>query len=158
MLGASLSRLSVSCLLWNVKKGGSAAHQGLAFCDALFKIERDLHDVTSEERFAGRQERSKPLLEQFHAWLDMMSERTLPKSALGSAITYCRKQWRKLLGFLLDGRLELDNNRSERSIKPFVIGRKTGSSPMHSVGLAPAPSYIASLRLLRKMDSTHSDI
>ena len=48
----------------------------------------------------------------------------LPKSALGGAITYCRNQWPKLLGFLLDGRLELDNNRSERSIKPFVIGRK----------------------------------
>lgn len=50
--------------------------------------------------------------------------KVLPKSALGQAIKYCRSQWEKLEGFLLDGRLEIDNNRSERSIKPFVIGRK----------------------------------
>lgn len=39
-------------------------------------------------------------------------------------LTYCRNQWDKLAVFLTDGRLELDNNRGERSIKPFVIGRK----------------------------------
>lgn len=48
----------------------------------------------------------------------------LPKSALGLAVKYCRTQWEKLTVFLQDGRLELDNNRGERSIKPFVIGRK----------------------------------
>jgi hypothetical protein len=48
----------------------------------------------------------------------------LPQTALGQAIGYCQGQWDKLEAFLLDGRLELDNNRSERSIKPFVIGRK----------------------------------
>lgn len=48
----------------------------------------------------------------------------LPKSTFGQAIAYCLNQWEKLQAFLLDGRLELDNNRSERSIKPFVIGRK----------------------------------
>ena len=48
----------------------------------------------------------------------------LPKSVLGKAITYCRNQWPKLVRFLDDGRFEPDNNRAERSIKPFVIGRK----------------------------------
>ena len=105
-------------------KGATPSHAGLAFCDALFKIERDLHDVTSEERFALRQERSQPVLTQFGAWLDAMDSQVLPKSLLGAAVTYCRNQWSKLTHFLLDGRLELDNNRAERSIKPFVIGRK----------------------------------
>nr|WP_281423103.1 transposase [Paenibacillus oenotherae] len=50
--------------------------------------------------------------------------RTLPKSLLGQAITYSLNQWDKLIAFLQDGRLEIDNNRSERAIKPFVIGRK----------------------------------
>ncbi|MET1250499.1 transposase, partial [Sporolactobacillus sp. STCC-11] len=50
--------------------------------------------------------------------------KVLPKTALGLAIKYCRGQWEKLTVFLQDGRLELDNNRGERSIKPFVIGRK----------------------------------
>ncbi|GAE28629.1 mobile element protein [Halalkalibacter wakoensis JCM 9140] len=54
----------------------------------------------------------------------MQTPKVLPKSALGQAIKYCRNQWDKLEAFLDDGRLEIDNNRSERSIKPFVIGRK----------------------------------
>ncbi|OIQ58489.1 transposase IS66 family protein [Moorella thermoacetica] len=48
----------------------------------------------------------------------------LPKSSFGQAINYCLSQWDKLIVFLQDGLLELDNNRSELSIKPFVIGRK----------------------------------
>jgi len=47
------------------KAGGTPSHVGLAFCDALFKIERDLHEVTPEERFAARAERSAPILAQF---------------------------------------------------------------------------------------------
>ncbi|MBT2218057.1 transposase, partial [Virgibacillus dakarensis] len=57
-------------------------------------------------------------------WLREQTPRVLPKSALGEAIKYCRNQWERLSGFLRDGRLEIDNNRAERSIKPFVIGRK----------------------------------
>ena len=57
-------------------------------------------------------------------WLNIKSKQALPKSAFGTAITYCRNQWKKLERFLLDGRLEIDNNRAERSIKIFVIGRK----------------------------------
>ena len=101
-----------------------AAQIGLDFCNKLFAIERDLHDVTPEARLAGRHARSRPVLNAMHAWLEGQADRVLPKSALGQAITYCRNQWPKLIAFLQDGRLELDNNRSERSIKPFVIGRK----------------------------------
>ena len=48
----------------------------------------------------------------------------LPKTHLGQAVGYCLDQWPKLVAFLEDGRLELDNNRCERAVKPFVIGRK----------------------------------
>jgi len=48
----------------------------------------------------------------------------LPKSALGQAISYCLNQWDKLTTFLQDGRLEISNNRCERAIGPFVIGRR----------------------------------
>ncbi len=64
------------------------------------------------------------MLEAFSAWLKTEKSNVLPKSLLGQAITYCLNQWEKLVAFLEDGRLEIDNNRSERSIKPFVIGRK----------------------------------
>lgn len=63
-------------------------------------------------------------MEAFSVWLRQQRGRTLPKSKLGEAITYCLNQWDKLTAFLTDGRLEIDNNRSERSMKPFVIGRK----------------------------------
>lgn len=101
-----------------------AAGEGLNFCNRLFAIERDLKDATPEERYTVRMERSRPVLDAFSAWLRTQRSRVLPKSALGQAIAYCLNQWDKLETFLRDGRLELDNNRSERSIKPFVIGRK----------------------------------
>jgi hypothetical protein len=100
------------------------AREGLDFCNRLFAIERDLHDLTPEERYEQRLRLSRPVLDAFAAWLKVQAPRALPKSALGGAVKYCRNQWDKLEHFLLDGRLEIDNNRSERSIKPFVIGRK----------------------------------
>jgi transposase len=106
------------------KKGGTAAHTGLDYCDKLFAIERDLAAVTPEERHAGRLTRSQPVLTEFHAWLEQMAIAVLPKSTTGQAIRYCLNQWSKLTAFMLDGRLELSNNRAERAIKPFVIGRK----------------------------------
>lgn len=105
------------------KQGGTHAHRGLAFCHQLFDIERDLRAVTPEERPLGRDLRSVPVLNAFRAWLNAMSLQALPKSKLREAITCCRNQGSKRLGFVLDGRLELDNNRLERAIKPFVVGR-----------------------------------
>lgn len=102
----------------------TASDEGLAFCNKLFEIERELHDATPEERYEGRLKKSKPVVDNFREWLRYQRPRVLPRSPLGSAIQYCLNQWEKLTAFLLDGRLELDNNRSERSIKPFVIGRK----------------------------------
>lgn len=99
----------------------TVGEEGLAFCNKLFEIERD---VTPEERHVGRKQKSRPVINAFKMWLARQAERMLPKSALGKAVTYCQNQWAKLLVYLEDGRLEIDNNRAERSIKPFVIGRK----------------------------------
>ena len=57
-------------------------------------------------------------------WSWANSRTVAPKSALGKAMTYLREQWPYLCNYLLDGRLEISNNRAERSIKPFVIDRK----------------------------------
>jgi transposase len=105
-------------------KTKTTAQQGLDFCNQLFAIERELKEATPEDRNTQRQERSRPILEGYLAWLRQQRSRTLPKSMLGQAITYSLNQWDKLSAFLSDGRLEIDNNRSERAIKPFVIGRK----------------------------------
>jgi transposase len=99
------------------------AAQGLAYCNRLFAIERELKEATPEERHKARTERSRPVLDTYYAWLRQQKSRTMPKSLIGQAIAYSLNQWEKLTAFLKDGRLEIDNNRSERSIKPFVIGR-----------------------------------
>lgn len=101
-----------------------AAKEGLNFCNKLFAIERDLAKSTPDQRQKNRLLRSQPVLDAFLAWLKTQSAIALPKSSFGQAITYCLNQWDKLEAFMQDGRLEIDNNRSERSIKPFVIGRK----------------------------------
>ena len=101
-----------------------AAQIGLDYCNRLFAIERGLKKATPEERYQERLKQSKPILEAFLSWLHIQKEQSLPKSAFGQAVTYCLNQWSKLEVFLQDGHLEIDNNRSERSIKPFVIGRK----------------------------------
>ena len=101
-----------------------AARHGLEFCNRLFTLERALKKVSDEERYRERLKRGRPIIDEFKAWIDYQKPRVLLKSAFGQAIGYCLNQWDKLLAYLADGRLELDNNRAERSIKPFVIGRK----------------------------------
>ena len=56
------------------------------------------------------------------AWANV--RQAAPQSALGKALNYVKEQWPYLCNYLKDGRLELSNNRAERSIKPFVIDRK----------------------------------
>jgi hypothetical protein len=96
----------------------------LQYCNRLFDIEKELEDVTDKERYEKRLELSKPILDEFYNWLKRQKQLVLPKSAFGQAITYCLNQWEELNNFLQDGRLEISNNRAERSIKLFVIGRK----------------------------------
>jgi hypothetical protein len=103
---------------------GSQALHGLHFCDRLFRIESQLADLPPEKRHAQRQKQSAPLIAEFYAWLESATMRALPKTLLGQAAHYARSQRQYLERYLLDGRLEISNNRAERAIKPFVIGRK----------------------------------
>jgi transposase len=107
-------------------KGQGTAKEALRFFKELYRIERDAKDrgLTATERYTLRQEKSKPLLEKFKTWLDTTYVAVLPKSPLGNAMYYCLKRWKEFTRFLLDGRLEIDNNLTEQEIKPFVIARK----------------------------------
>ena len=102
------------------------AEEGLEFCDKLFKLEKEYRkeNLTPEEIYIKRLEKTKPILQDFLSWLKTKEKQVLPKTSLGKAISYCLNQWDKLTAFMQDGRLEISNNRAERAIKPFVIGRK----------------------------------
>jgi transposase len=103
---------------------GSLAAEGMQFCDTLFDIERKIKDKPFEERYALRNKMAAPVLEEFRAWLDCIRPHVAQKSKLGSAVNYALNQWEYLTRYLLDGRIEISNNRAERSVKPFVINRK----------------------------------
>jgi transposase len=101
-----------------------SATKGLGFCNALFKVERKIKDLSPEDRYGKRLEESKPIIDEFSDWLKITKRQALPKSSFGKAIGYTLNQWTKLKMFLEDGHIEIDNNRAERAIRPFVIGRK----------------------------------
>jgi transposase len=61
---------------------------------------------------------------QFKQWLDKSVQQVSKESPLGQAIHYSLNQWSKLSRYVEDCRLNIDNNRAERAVKPFVIGRK----------------------------------
>ena len=64
------------------------------------------------------------MLDEYKNWQDNSALQVPPKSILGKAIAYNLRQWPKLIRYIEDGNLNIDNNRAERAIKPFVIGRK----------------------------------
>jgi transposase len=92
---------------------------------ALYQIEEKLKAVHADIDTIKtiRQQRAKLILDDLKKYLDEKSQSVLHSSQLGAAIEYTRKRWPYLITYLLDGRYEIDNNRSERSIKPFVCGR-----------------------------------
>ena len=101
---------------------GSNILRGKRYCDKLFELERTFAELTPEERFRKRQWLSRPVMAEFFAWAQALN--TIPKTGIGKAVHYALSQRKYLERYLLDGRLEISNNRAERSIKPFVIDRK----------------------------------
>ncbi len=91
---------------------------------ALYRIEKSLKGADDETRFRVRQERSRPILRALRKRLRELKDEVLPKSPLGMAISYTLDRWRALRRYACDGRLEIDNNRIERAIRPIAIGRK----------------------------------
>ena len=102
----------------------TSSYDGVKQIDDMFELERELSSMPYEQRYEERLSRLKPKLEAYFAWIENEHALALPKSNYGKAINYSFNQKDKLMNILKDGRLELSNNRAERAIKPFVIGRK----------------------------------
>jgi len=100
------------------------ADKAIAEIQKLYRIETEIKHKTAIEKHRIRQEKSRPLLDKLKTWLEASALHVPPKTVLGKAIGYTLRQWHKLIRYLDDGRLNIDNNRAERAIKPFVIGRK----------------------------------
>jgi transposase len=107
-------------------KGAGKAGQALQTIRQLYAIEKDVRnrELSPELVYRERQERSKPILEAFELWLKEAVIKVPPKSLLGKALTYTLSQWPRLVKYLGDGILNMDNNLVENAIRPFVVGRK----------------------------------
>jgi transposase len=103
------------------KKSESNAAKGVAYCDRLFHYEKQFALLSPEKRLKERERLSRPLVNEFYDWIGHLN--AMPNTLLGKAVYYAQSQRKYLERYLLDGRLEISNNRAERSIKPFVIGR-----------------------------------
>jgi hypothetical protein len=104
------------------KRKGSNAEKGVAYINALFRIELETANLSPEERLKKRLEKGKPISDAFFAWAKSLG--ALPKTPLGEAVNYSLSQRTYLENIFLDGRTEISNNRCERAVKSFVMGRK----------------------------------
>lgn len=112
------------------------SEEALSIIGELYEIERVAKDkrMTFAEREALRREKSISILHKWRRWLDQKEPMILPKSPLGEAIGYARRQWRALTRFAEDGRLAIDNNNSERALRPAAVGRKNWMFAGSAVG------------------------
>ena len=120
------------------------AQEGLAQIQALYRIEKDLRGLPAEGRRAARQDRSKSIINNFKLWLTQNRARISAKSPTGEALKYIAKYWDGLTLFLDDGRIELDSNTVERTIRPIALNRKNALFAGHDAG-AQNWAIIASL-------------
>jgi transposase len=106
------------------KKRSGKAHHGLGLIQKLYRIEKQARKLEPEERHDHRQRHAPLILYELRAWLDEALPQVPPTSATGKALNYLHREWPKLIVYLEDGRLEIDNNGAENAIRPFVLGRK----------------------------------
>lgn len=90
----------------------------------LYRIEQEAKHLGAEERLAMRQQRSKPLWEEFRIWLQLERGRVPEGSAIARAIDYSLNHWAALTAHLEDGNVPIDNNHIENQMRPWAMGRK----------------------------------
>jgi len=122
--------------LVEITRNGTApiAEDGVKRIGELYRIEAELRGLDPEARLAGRKERSAPFVADMQAWLVHHRARVAGKSPLGEALAYIAKYWDGLRLFLSDGRIEIDNNTVERTIRPIALNRKNALFAGHDAG------------------------
>ena len=105
---------------------GGLAKQGLALINKIYRIEKLAREagLNADARRKLRDEKARPLWKELRAWLDKVRHHAPPQVLVGQALSYLDEQWPHLIAVLEDGRLEVDNNLCENSLRPFCLGRK----------------------------------
>lgn len=100
------------------------AEEALIQIQALYRIEKEARDFTPADRHRYRQEHARPLWDKLQTWLSIHRPGVPPQTALGKALHYLHNEWDKLIVYLTDGRISIDNNATENALRPFCLGRK----------------------------------
>jgi transposase len=131
---------------FEVAEGGDApiAEEALRRIAELYAIEKATRGSSAEERRAQRQEKSMPVVLALKAWLEHALARVSAKATIAEAIRYALNHWHGLIRFLDDGRIELDTNIVERSMRPHALTRKNALFAGHDDG-AESWAILASL-------------
>lgn len=123
--------------------------QGIEFCNKLFKIEKELEKLSSEDRKEERLKLEKPVLEAFWVWVHSTKGKVLPKSKLGEALGYALNHKAEFMNYLQDGNCSISNNLAENSIRPFTVGRRNwlfSGSPKGASASATVYSIVESAK------------
>ena len=122
-----------------------AADQALDYIGRLYRIEKKIRieELSPEQINLLREQKSKPILEQFKKWLDVTQPLTPPQGLLGRAISYALKNWSKLIVYANDALLRPDNNRAENALRPFVVGRKNWMFSGSPVGAHASAAFFS---------------
>ncbi len=102
---------------------GPACH-ALGLIGQLYDVEAAIRDASHTQRREVRQAQAKPKVDAFFGWCADQQPRTLPRSAIGEALTYALNQEASLRRYLDAGHRPIDNNATERSLRGLAIGRK----------------------------------
>lgn len=106
-------------------RSGLAA-EGVALIQRIYRIEKAAREakLTPDQRKQLRDDKARSIWDELRRWLDEHRGHVPPQMLTGKAMTYLNNQWPELIRVLDDGRLEVDNNRCENALRPFVLGRK----------------------------------
>jgi hypothetical protein len=99
------------------------AHSALEQIGRIYDIEREVKELTANERQRIRQEKTKPMLDALHEWMLLNRQKITDGSATAKALDYSLRRWDALTRFVDDGQLPVDNNHIENQIRPIAIGR-----------------------------------
>jgi len=129
--------------LFELTKNSAApiAQEGLRQITALYRVETQIRSLPASQRLAVRQDKSAPMVANCKNWLEQARAQVSAKSPTGEALKYIAKYWDGMILFLTDGRIEMDNNTVERTIRPIAIGCKNSLFAGHEAGAQTGPSW-----------------
>jgi hypothetical protein len=108
----------------HVATGSPIAAEAVRRIGEFYAIEDRIRGKSADIRCTVRQAETKPLLEDFKLWLEARLGEVSQKSGLAEAIRYALSHWEGLTRFLSDGRIEIDSNTVERTMRPIGLGRR----------------------------------